>query len=362
MILGFVLLAAVLTVAGVALIVVPLVRQTPGSPLPATWAALAAAGVLVVGSAVLYVTWSNWSWRAPAAASGDSPQSMVARLARRLEREPGKVEDWLMLGRSYAVLQEYALAARAYERADTLSGGKNAEALTGEAEALAMADQSELDGRAGQLIERALVLQPGSGKALFYGAVAAARRGDLPVARQRFTSLLAMNPPDQVRTFLEQQITAIDQKLNGQASPGSVAGATGAASPAPPPAGTPAARAAVPAGDAGGSVRVKITLSPALAQSTGSFPLFVFVRDPAHPGPPLAARRLASEFPQTIELTPKDSMIAGRTFHPGDSVAVVARIARSGTPVGASGDPYGEITYRVGKDGLASLVIDHVTP
>ncbi|HYB65652.1 MAG TPA: hypothetical protein VEC59_10375 [Steroidobacteraceae bacterium] len=362
MILGFVLLAAVLTVAGVALIVVPLVRQTPAGPLPATWTALAAAGVLVVGSAVLYVTWSNWSWRAPAASAADSPQSMVARLARRLEREPGKVEDWLMLGRSYAVLQEYALAARAYERADKLSGGKNAEALTGEAEALAMADQSELDGRAGELIERALLLEPGSGKALFYGAVAAARRGELPLARQRFTSLLAMNPPEQVRTFLEQQIAAIDQRLNGGAGQGNAAAGGAAAGPARAAGSAPGASAAAAAGDAGGSVRVKITLSPALAQSAGSFPLFVFVRDPAHPGPPLAARRLASEFPQTIELTPKDSMIAGRTFHAGDSVAVVARIARSGTPVGASGDPYGEITYRVGKDGLASLVIDHVTP
>ena len=351
MTLGFVLLAAALTVAGVALIVVPLVRQAPAGQLPATWTALAAAGVLVAGSAVLYVTWSNWAWHAQPSASADSPQSMVARLARRLEREPGKPEDWMMLGRSYTVLQEYALAARAFERADTLSGGKSAEALTGEAEALAMGDQSELDGRAGQLIERALVLEPGSGKALFYGAVAAGRRGDLPLARQRFVSLLAMNPPDQVRSFLEQQITAIDQKLSGHGSPGTVAATTGAASP-------PAA----PAGDAGGSVRVKITVSPRLAQSAGSFPLFVFVRDPAHPGPPLAARRLMSEFPQTVELTTKDSMIAGRTFHSGDSVAVVARIARSGTAVGASGDPYGEITYRVGKDGLASLVIDQLTP
>jgi len=355
--LTFVLLSAALAMIAVAGVTIPLVRAGASASSPATWTALVTAGVLVVGSAVLYVTWSNWSWRAPAASSADSPQSMVARLARRLEREPGKVEDWLMLGRSYSVLQEYALAARAYERADTLSGGKSAEALTGEAEALAMGDQSQLDGRAAELVERALVLEPNSGKALFYGAVAAARRGDLPVARQRFTSLLAMNPPDQVRTFLEQQITAIDQRLNGQAGEGSAAAATGAARAA---ASTPAAPAA--AADAGGSVRVKITLSPALAQAAGSFPLFVFVRDPAHPGPPLAARRLASEFPQTVELTPNDSMIAGRTFHPGDSVAVVARIARSGTPVGASGDPFGEITYRVGKDGLASLVIDHLTP
>ncbi|HXZ59614.1 MAG TPA: hypothetical protein VEG26_05490 [Steroidobacteraceae bacterium] len=357
MILGFVLLAAALTVAGVALVVVPLVRQAPAGPLPATWTALAAAGVLVVGSAVLYVTWSNWAWRPQAAAAGaDSPQSMVARLARRLEREPGKLEDWLMLGRSYVVLQEYGLAARAYERAASLSGGQNAEALTGEAEALAMSDQSELDGRAGQLLEQALVLSPDSGKALFYGAVAASRRGDLPLARQRFTKLLAMNPPDQVRTFLEQQVTAIDQRLKAPA-----AAAAGGA-PAPAAQAAAAASAPGPASDAGGSVRVKITLSPALAQSSGSFPLFVFVRDPAQPGPPLAVRRLTSEFPQTVELTPKDSMIAGRTFHAGDSVAVVARIARSGTPVGASGDPFGEITYRVGHDGLASLVIDHLTP
>jgi cytochrome c-type biogenesis protein CcmH len=344
----FVVLSAALAAIAVAVVTIPLLRSGASAGSPAPWTALAAAGVLVVGSAVLYVTWSNWAWHPQPSASADSPQSMVARLARRLEREPGTVEDWLMLGRSYTALQEYALAVRAYERADTLSGGKSAEALTGEAEALAMGDQSQLDGRAAELIERALALDPSSGKALFYGAVAAVRRGDLPLARQRFAKLLAMKPPDQVRTFLEQQIAAIDQRLNGQAGRGSAS--------------TPATAAAAASGDAGGSVRVKITLSPALAQSTGSFPLFVFVRDPAHPGPPLAVRRLAGEFPQTIELTQKDSMIPGHSFSAGDSVTVVARIARSGNPVGASGDPYGEISYRVGKDGLASLTIDRLTP
>jgi hypothetical protein len=40
----------------------------------------------------------------------------------------------------------------------------------------------------------------------------------------------------------------------------------------------------------------------------------------------------------------------------------VARIARSGNPVGASGDPLGAVTYQVGHDGPVSLVIDHLTP
>jgi len=336
--LTFVLLAAALTAGGIALLAIPLLRGGPQAPAPAPWTALAVAGVLAVGAAGLYVTLSNWSWRAAPAA--DSPETMVAQLARRLEKNPDNLDGWLMLGRSYVALQEYPLAYRAYARADRLANGSNAEALLGEAQALAMSDPTELDGRAARLIERALVVAPDNGKALFFGALVAVRRGDLPLARQRYTKVLALNPPDAVRRFLEQQLAAIDRQ-----APGGAAAVSGTASAASAPA-----------------VRVRVTLSPVLRQSVGTFPLFVFVRDPAHPGPPLAVRKLSSEFPQTVELTPQDSMVAGRSFAAGDRVAVVARIARSGTPVGASGDPFGEITYQVGKDGLATLTIDRLTP
>src|SRR6266480_308907 len=183
----FVLLAAALTVAGVIAVAIPLLRRGTGATTPTTpapWAALAATVLLVIGSAMLYVSWSNWPWKAVIPA--DSPQSMVARLARQLERDPQNLDGWLMLGRSYIALQEYPLALRSFERADRLSGGQNAEALTGEAEALVLTDESELNGRAGRLIERALVVAPDSGKALFFGGAVAARRGDLPLARARF--------------------------------------------------------------------------------------------------------------------------------------------------------------------------------
>jgi len=338
----FVLLAAALTVAGVIAVAIPLLRRGTGSTTPAPWAALAATVLLVIGSAVLYVSWSNWPWTAVTPA--DSPQSMVARLARQLERDPQNLDGWLTLGRSYIALQEYPLALRSFERAERLSGGQNAEALTGEAEALVLTDESELNGRAGRLIERALVLAPDSGKALFFGGAVAARRGDLSLARARFVKLLGMDPPPNVRPLIEQQISAIDGQLGGGVAPASAAAA-------PPPAPNP-----------GAVVRVNVQVAPSLAAAAGASPLFVFVRDPAHPGPPLAVKRLESRFPQIVSLAPSDAMIPGRAFASGQSVQVVARIARSGNPVGASGDPLGEVTYQVGRDGLVSLVIDHRMP
>ena len=343
---SFVLLAAALTLASVVAVAIPLLRTSTAGAASAPWTALAAAGLLVAGSAALYVTWSKWSWRAAPAA--DSPQSMVAQLARRLEHDPTDLNGWLMLGRSYTALQEYPLAVRAFGRAVQLSDGKNAEALTGEAEALALSDESELDGRAGRLFEQALALEPDSGKALFFGAAVAARRGDPPLARQRFAKLLSLNPPQAIRPMIEQQIAAIDEKLAG--TPTSAA----AAQQGQPPGAASAAGAP--------TVRVNVTLAPSLASSAGAAPLFVFVRDPAQGGPPLAVKRLESHFPQSVALSPADSMVPGRAFAAGQNVQVVARIARSGSPIAARGDPFGEVTYRVGQDGPVSLVIDRLTP
>jgi cytochrome c-type biogenesis protein CcmH len=369
----FLLLAGVLIIAGVVVVAVPLLRRSPAKLAPAPWAALGAAGVLVIGSAVLYATLTNWSWHA--APADDSPQTMVARLARALERNPQDLNGWLMLGRSYVVLEQFPLALRSFERADRLAGGKSAEALVGEAEALTMADESELDGRAGRIIEQALALDPNSGKALFFGAAAAVRRGELALGKERFEKLLSMNPPEQIRPILQQQIDGLNQRIAAAANGGpAMAAANGGAGPAmrgatasPGSAGSPASanapNASADAANSNAAVRVHIELSPALSKTApDAAPLFVFVRDPAQPGPPLAAKRLANRFPQTVELTPADSMVPGRAFAAGQKVQVVARIARSGNPIAGSGDPFGEVAYLVGHDGLVNIVIDHLTP
>lgn len=213
----FIILAGALAVLCVTAVAVPLLKPLPSKTASARWTALAAAGVLFAGSTGLYAAWSNWSWlKSPGVAS---PEGMVERLLHRLNDHPDDLSGWLMLGRSYVALQEFPLAVRAYGRADRLAGGRSVEALIGQADALIEMDDSEIEGQAGQLIERALTIDPTAPQALFYGAAAALRRGELPLARERFSKLLALNPPARVRAILEQEITGIDQKLAGHPDP-----------------------------------------------------------------------------------------------------------------------------------------------
>lgn len=227
---SFVVAAAALAILACALVAIPLLSRretsggasTEGSPSTGVrrdvGPAIAAMVVLCGGAAALYAAWSSWPWSAGASAEQDAigtPQQMVSRLARRLEREPEDLEGWLMLGRSYTVLDQYPLAIRAYQRADRLASGTNAEALVGLAEALTLENEAELTGRAGRLFEKALELDPRSGKALFFAAVAAQRRGEPALARTRFTDMLALDPPENVRSILEREIAALDQQLAG---------------------------------------------------------------------------------------------------------------------------------------------------
>lgn len=345
----FIILAAVMVLALSALIAVPLLtrrRAEPQSP----WTAMAVLAVLLLGATAFYGTFSNWNWsQPPADSSAASPQSMVASLARRLASNPNDLEGWLLLGRSYSVLQEMPLAIRAYERANEIAKGANVDALLGLAEALVAEDDTQLAGRAGQLVEQALTLAPTSPKALFYGAAAAIQRKDLPLARRRFVALLAENPPENVRPVIQQQITAIDQVL-GTAAP-EAAGTT-----------EPPAAAGATAGETA-RVRINITLAPTLKlDGKGEPPLFVFVRDPRAAGPPLAVKRLAAHFPQTVELSSADAMLAGHGMQVGQDVEIVARLSGSGGPIARSGDPFGSVAYHVGATGSVNVVIDRLTP
>ena len=340
----FVMIAVVLALIAAAFIAVPLLRKTSQTGPVAGWAAIVATLVLLGGSAVLYQSFSNWSWT-PKADDG-TPANMVGRLARKLEKNPDDMDGWLLLGRSYTQLEQFTMAARAYQRADRLAAGRNADALTGLAEALIMSKESDLDGRAGRLFEQALLLDPNSTKVLFYSAIAAMERGENPVALERFQRLLAGGPPPEVRSLIEGAIAKLDASVKSDAA---------AAGKAPAKSATATATVA--------AVPLNLTLEASLAARVqqGSA-LFVLARTPGQRGPPLAAKRLDAKFPQEVTLQASDAMLAGTGFVVGQQIEIVARVSNSGGAIARSGDLFGSAQVTVGKGGTIALRIDQVTP
>ena len=312
------------------------------------------AGVVIVllsASAVgLYRYSSVWTWPDDVM-NADDPTTMVSRLARRLEREPNDVQGWLLLGRSHAALGQYPLAQRAYRRADRLENGQNAEALIGLAESMVLQADGMVDDRSGRIFEQALELEPNSEKALFFSAVAAQRRGDYPLAIERFEKMLTLGPPENIRAILQEQIVRLRSGAGRDEVSAPSSGARSASSS------SSAASSEKP------RVIVAVSIKPSLAKSIApGSTLFVFVRTPGRPGPPLAVKRLPAVFPVSVELTEADSMVEGLTFAPNDTVEVSAKVSSDGSATPRSGDPVGSTRYIVGRDFKKAVVIDGLTP
>jgi cytochrome c-type biogenesis protein CcmH len=349
---GFIAIAGLLTLVALIALLYPLLRKREGST--EAWRSGGLAAVLIaVGAAALYPYWSNFNWHAPASAAADTPEAMVGRLARRLEKQPDDLEGWLKLGRSYSVLQQWPLSARAYERANKLSKEQSAEAAMGLAEALFNAGRSDLSGRSGQLFEQALKLDPTSLKAMFYSAVAATERNELPLAKQRFERVLAANPPDNVREIIEQHIQALDSTAKMAAAAPDVRAAPQAKAATPQPA---AASAVV-------TVPLHVTLAGSVAaKAAKGAPLFVLARIPGQRGQPLAVQRLTAKFPQDVELRSTDAAMGGSGFAAGQEVEIEARIANGGSAISASGDPFGTVRIKAGAGTRTAIEINQLKP
>lgn len=349
---GFVFLAGLLTLLTLIVLLYPLLRRREGSP--EAWRSAGIAGLLfLVGAAALYPVWSNYDWNAPEPAA-DSPQAMVGRLARRLEREPDDLNGWLMLGNSYAVLGQmdqqsparwYELAVRAYQRADTLAKGQNVEALLGLGEALLVSGRSDLGGRAGRVFEQALELEGAPVRALAYSALAALERNELPLAKERFERVRDSNPPERLAPIIDEYLQQIDAQAAMSAGAPGAQGAQPEAIPAVP-------------------VPLHITIAPALAASaTSTGRLFVVARRPGQQGgPPLAVRPLEVKFPQDVELLSTDAMLGGHGFAAGDELEIEARVALGGGANSRSGDPFGVIRVKAGERTRAAIEINQVKP
>lgn len=108
----------------------------------------------------------------PGAPTQQEIEGRVAKLAERLKENPDDAQGWLMLARSYSNFKRYQEASDAYAKAAALVGN-DAQVWVDYAEALALANDSRLQGRPIELINKALQLDPKNEKALWLAGNAA---------------------------------------------------------------------------------------------------------------------------------------------------------------------------------------------
>jgi cytochrome c-type biogenesis protein CcmH len=120
---------------------------------------------------------------------------LAKQLEKRLEKDPTKVQGWILLGRTYVELTEYDKAAKVYDKALTYDGG-NAELRSAYGEALVLKAQGVVTPDARNVFETVLKAAPKNPRALFYLAVADEQSGKLQDALDRWRALLESSPPD----------------------------------------------------------------------------------------------------------------------------------------------------------------------
>ena len=288
------------------------------------------------------------------AVSMQAVEDMVSAMAQRLNNpppgQPPGAQDWDMLARSYAALQNFAQADAAYVRAIALAPG-NAQLLTDRADVLAMLQGRSAAGEPTRLVDQALKIEPDNLKALAMAGSIALERGDYAGAVRHWSRARALSPAG------SEFATGLDRSLV-EARAGLAASGT-----APQPA-VQAAAPMVMAQAAGAALSGEVHLAPALARRVAAGDtLFIFARAASGPRMPLAiVRRTAGELPVRFTLDDSTAMTPEMRLSKFSEVVVGARISKSGNAMPQSGDLVGaSAAIRPGATGLR-ITISEVQP
>jgi len=160
---------------------------------------IALGGALLVGAVLFYMAiGSPQAIDPPTVREGhfgmEDIDRMVAGMAAKLESDPENYQGWAMLARSYKVLERYPEAVAAYQRTGPLLDS-SAELLVDYADAQAVVDRG-FSPKVLALIDKALKLDPTNLQGLWLRGTAAFEARQYAKALTDWERLLALLPPD----------------------------------------------------------------------------------------------------------------------------------------------------------------------
>jgi cytochrome c-type biogenesis protein CcmH len=144
-------------------------------------------------------------------AGGERSQQQIAanvqKLADRLKANPSDAAGWTMLARSYSSMERFGEAAGAYAKATELNPN-DADLWAEYAFVTAMANNQNFDGKATELVNHALKIDPENAKALQLSGSAAFAAKDYKKAIELWQRVLAKVPPG------SEEAQAITERIN----------------------------------------------------------------------------------------------------------------------------------------------------
>lgn len=262
----------------------------------------------------------------PVAADADMNE-LLAQLQARMEAEPGDVEGWLLLGRSYRSLQRFDEARAAFERAYALAPNEPAVAVELAEARIFTSPPGQPDPSVGPLLDEALARDPTQQKGLWLSGMVAAQAGDDVTAVRRWERLMAqLEPGSAVANSVNQQLEAARTRLGA------------------------------PAADAWAGLDIVVQAPTALPALSPEAALFIIARDPAAPNPPLGAMRVPPAFPAVVRLTDANSMMPQRPISGATELELVARLSLTGDPLAVDESPESDaITVALEQDEPVEL-------
>lgn len=305
-------------------------------------------------------------------AGHDNFASVLENLIARLEKDPGDMEGWVMLGRTYAIMGRYDDASKTYGKLNEIVPD-NPQIMSDYADVLAMTNQGNLAGKPAELVTAALKIDPEYPKALALAGTAAFEQNQYTQAATYWEKLLSVIPTD---SQLAQSVKDSIQQAKSLASGGT-----------PIPSGEHFAQAEQPQSvksdaveqakqsepkpeEAQATTTTSTSISGQVALNsalTGKFSpsdtLFIYARAKTGPKMPLAILRLkASDLPTSFTLTDEMAMMPAMKISSFPEVVIEARISKSGQATTASGDLQGfSDPVRIGTNGVA-VTIDRQVP
>ncbi|KZC19946.1 MULTISPECIES: tetratricopeptide repeat protein [Rhodanobacter] len=327
---AFLIAATAMVAVALAVLLLPLLRQgrQSGRPRSVFAVALLIALALPLGTGALYLLVGTPAALNGVTAEASSPISMqqaLTELRAHLKQQPDDLQGWMLLAQTSSALRQPAEARDAFDQVLRLAPN-NAEAMVGWAENDSMTRSDHLiEGRALELLKRAVQLHPDSQRGLWLLGISDFQRGAYREAAATWRLLQPqLAPGSNVAKAVAEQIAVADARAGG--APADASSAAAAAAPQ------------------GAALQVQVTLAPALKDKLApGDALFVYARAPDGPPMPLAVARLdPAQLPTTVTLSDAMAMAPAYRLSSVQRVFVGARISHSGQPVAQPGDLEGD--------------------